>query len=191
MVSHHNGECTQTHRLPQVWIFQGPQIPMTVPYMQENSRLRHTDEWGRTRQHKINRSLEISLQSKKDPKSKSQKASLAPSVIVTFHENSKQSISKQILSTHTFTVAINHLSFLFCTKDISVVNPSHTNAHCANSQLHNDSLASSTNSSFQKNKDRKGNMKAPKSNKNIIYCLTCFKCSQHIRFQIFLWRLSS
>lgn len=92
--AHHNGECTHSTSLN----FSSP--PNPVPYMQENSRLRHVDKWGHTRQQKINRSLEISLQSKKDATSKSQNASLAPSVIVTFHENFTKYIQTDPEHTH-------------------------------------------------------------------------------------------
>lgn len=106
-----------------------------------------------THQHKINSRLEISLQSKKDATSKSRAASLAPSVTVTSHENFTKYIQTDPAYTHTFTVPINHSSFLFRNNDISVVNPSHTNTQCATSQLHDDGLARSTDSSFQKYQD--------------------------------------
>lgn len=53
-----------------------------------------------TLQHKINSRLEISLQSKKDATSKSRAASLAPSVIVTSHENFTKYIQTDPAYTH-------------------------------------------------------------------------------------------
>lgn len=159
-MAHHKSECTQKHVILQVWIFQAPQIPIIASYMQENSRLRHIDKWGHARQHKINHSLEISLQSKKDATSKSQKASLAPSVIVTFHENFTKYIQTDLEYTHIHS----------CNKSplISVLQQGH---QCYKSITHQCTLCKLTTAQWQpcqqhkflvseKQRRRKENMKA-------------------------------